>query len=67
MLLKEKIHLLSIFNLSEHPVLHPEICFIILRFSGLVRIGRRGTVVFQIYYPRLIRFPDRKKKTLYIK
>ena len=67
MLLKEKMHLLSIFNLSEHPVLYPEICFLILRFSGLVRIGSRGTVMFQIYYPRLIRFPERKKKTLYIK
>ena len=67
MLLKEKLHLLSIFNLSDHPVLLPDLCFLILRFSGLVRVGARGTVMFQIYYPRLIRFPKRKKKTLYIK
>ncbi len=67
MLLKEKMHLLSIFNLSNHPVLHPELCFIILKFSGLVKTGARGTVMFHVYYPRLIRFPKRKKKTLYIK
>ena len=63
----EQMHLLSIFNLSDHPVLPPDLCFVILRFSGLVRIGKRGTIIFQIYFPRLIRFPNRKKKTLYIK
>ena len=63
----EQKYLLSIFNLSNHPVLPPDLCFTILLFSGLVRIGRRGSVMFEIYFPRLLRFPRRKKKTLLIK
>ena len=63
----EQKHLLSIFNLSNHPVLPPDLSFIILLFSGLVRLGRHGSVMFQIYYPRLLRFPRIKKKLLYIK
>jgi len=67
MKLEEKKHLLSIFNMLDHPVLLPDLSFTILLFSGLVKVGRHGSVVFQVFFPRLLRFPQKKKKTLYIK
>ena len=59
--------LLSIFNMLDHPVLLPDLSFTVLLFSGLVRVGRHGSVVFEVYFPRLLRFQQQKKKTLYIK
>ena len=67
MKLAEKEHLLSVFNMLDHPVLLPDLSFLILLFSGLVRIGRTGSGVFELYFPRLLRFREKKKKTLYIK
>jgi hypothetical protein len=63
----ERNNLLSIFNMLDHPVLLPDLSFTILLFSGLVRVGRRGSVVFEVYFPRLLRFPQQKKKPLYLK
>ena len=57
-----KRDLLSIFNLSDHPVLYPELCFMILELSGLVTVGAHGCV-FVVHIPRFIAFPKRKKKS----
>ena len=56
-----KMELLSIFNLLDHHVLLPELCFLILELSGLVTVGAHGCV-FVVHIPRFIAFPKRKKK-----
>ena len=60
-------HLLSIFNMNDHEKLPPDLCYIILQFSGLVKIGSRGSCVFILHIPRFIGFPNRKKNRALIK
>ena len=60
-MLNQKKHLLSIFKLQNHPEIPPDLAFLILELSGLVKVGRHGCV-FTVHIPRFIKYLKPKKK-----